>query len=143
MHCGCVVSVLTAGAEGPGFKTSLSARFFETLSLHPAVNGWLTLFRAEEGEGDEKKGLRLTSFTLSVPVQVGSLTAISLTAIGQPSDSLWPEYFTHCPVGFYFCNNNAYYDAQHTTLCNIVHKMLMKLLYVYLICMNHCIGDKL
>jgi len=43
--------MLITGPEGPGFKTQLD---HETLCLHPAVNGYLTLSRAGEGEGGEE-----------------------------------------------------------------------------------------
>jgi len=45
-------------------KHSLNAEFFAiNLSLHPAVNGYLALFRAGEGEGGEEEEWSPTSVT--------------------------------------------------------------------------------
>ena len=45
---GLVVRALDYGAEGPGFE-SHSGRNWKILSVHPAVNGYLALFRAGAG----------------------------------------------------------------------------------------------
>jgi len=42
--------------EGARFKTHCAREFSITLSVHPAVSGYLTLFRAGEGEGSEEEG---------------------------------------------------------------------------------------
>jgi len=43
----------------PGSKHSLCTGFFKN-SVHPAVSGYLTLFRAGEGEGGEDDGWHTT-----------------------------------------------------------------------------------
>jgi len=43
-YCGWVARALTTGAEGPKFKTQLE--HWITLSVHPPVNGYPTIFRA-------------------------------------------------------------------------------------------------
>jgi len=68
----------------------------KALTVHKAVNGFLTLFRAEEGKGGEEEDRRSTSVSpLSIPV--GSLTATSPIAI----------------VGY--GTNNTFFLLQHTT----------------------------
>jgi len=78
-HCGRAVRALFTGAEGTQRDSSIA------LSVHPAVNGYLTLFRAGEGEkGREEKEGRPTSVT---PLPVGSLRAASpmaSRAVGKP-----------------------------------------------------------
>jgi len=40
--------VLTTGTESPGFKTAcMRVEIFKNISVRPAVNGYLTRFRAE------------------------------------------------------------------------------------------------
>jgi len=48
--CGRVVRLFVTGVGGPGFKTQLVLGIFQKLPVHPAVNGYLALFRAGEGE---------------------------------------------------------------------------------------------
>ena len=48
-----MVRALTCGAEGPQIENHLQSGEQKTLSVHPAANGYLTLFRAEEGLGGE------------------------------------------------------------------------------------------
>jgi len=56
----------------PDSKHSLPAGYFsKTLSVHPAVNGDLTLFRPGEGEGGVEEEWHPTSVT-ALSVQVGS-----------------------------------------------------------------------
>ena len=60
-----MIIALTTGAQHPGFKLntgffnnsllSLTVNWYLTLSVHPAVNGYLTLFGAGEGEGGEEE----------------------------------------------------------------------------------------
>jgi len=50
-----VTGALTTGAEGYGFKTVCAPNFSKTLSVHPVVNGYLTLFIARGGEGGEEE----------------------------------------------------------------------------------------
>jgi len=45
--------------------------FSKTLSVHPAGNGYPTLFRAGEGKGGEEEEWRSTSVAMS-PVQLGT-----------------------------------------------------------------------
>jgi len=66
MRCGSVVKALTTGAEGPEFQNS-------------AVNGYPTLFRAEEAGGSKEEKWYHTSVT-RVPIQVGSSTVTFLRA---------------------------------------------------------------
>jgi len=56
----------------PCSKPSLRLRFKRTLSVHPAVNGYLTLFRSGELEGSQEKGWRPTSVT-PLLVRIGPL----------------------------------------------------------------------
>jgi len=51
-----VVRALTTGAEGSGSKQhSLCMGFFNNSPFQPAINGYLALFRAREGEGGEEE----------------------------------------------------------------------------------------
>ena len=83
-HCGRVLRVLITGAEGPGFKTQLVHWMFQKLSAHPAINGYLTLFRAGEGEGGDGE-----EWHPHLRCQVSFLTAASPTPIvGYGLDNL-------------------------------------------------------
>ena len=63
-----VVRMLFTDAGGPGFKTTCAWHFSDTLSVHPAGNGYLALDRAGEGNGSEEEEWHLTSVTsLSIP----------------------------------------------------------------------------
>ena len=66
------------GAEGPWFSTQLVCGTFlpRVLSVHPALNGYLTLVRAGEHESGEEEVWYLTSVTL-LPVPVGSPMAFT------------------------------------------------------------------
>jgi len=59
----------------PGSKHSLWAVSFKTFSVHPAVNGYMTLFRGGEGEGSEGEEWCSTAVT-PLQVQVDSFFPI-------------------------------------------------------------------
>lgn len=82
---------LVTDPEGPGFKTQ-TQRVFETqtqrvleicqtVAVHPVVNGYSTLFRTGEGEGDEEEAWYPASVT---PVITGG------SLLSNSHFSTWP-----------------------------------------------------
>jgi len=90
-----VVRARTTGAEGPKLKPQPVDGI---LSVHPAVNGYLTLFGAGEGVGSEEEEwcprlsytIASTSSSSSSSIStVGSLTASSPTTINGYGTIYW------------------------------------------------------
>jgi len=53
-----MVSMIVTGSEDSGFRTACPQDSSITLSVHPTVNEYLTIFRAEEVEGGEEEEWR-------------------------------------------------------------------------------------
>ena len=49
--------MLATGAKGPGFEAQLVYAVFFKHSVHPAINGYLTLFGAGECENQQGRGV--------------------------------------------------------------------------------------
>jgi len=81
MLCGSVIRILATGTESPLFRTACARAFSRTPFVYSAVNGHLTLFTAEKGEGGEEEEYNPTSVAPS-PVQFGSVTDIQSLPVG-------------------------------------------------------------
>jgi len=116
-----VVKALPIGAQGS--KHNAGMGFFNTISAHPAVNGYLTFLRAGEGEGGE--GWRPTSVT-QLPVLVGHLAAT------------FPHGYYGLWNNFYFCYR-PYMRAVFFSLDSVEddYSALLALCLLYAICHNN------